>query len=47
MWVYDYIFYTENQESKDENILSMKNEFQLEREEDLAGFLGIQIERNK
>ena len=40
-WVYDYIFYTENEESKDEKILSMKYEFQLEREEDLAGLLGI------
>ena len=46
-WVDDYIFYAENKERIVEIILSMKNEFLLEREEGLARFLGIQIERNK
>ena len=40
-------FYAENKKRIDEIILSMKNEFLLEREEDLARFLDIQIERNK
>ena len=46
-WVDNYIVYTVNKESIDEIILSMKHEFLLEREEDLAEFLGIQIERNE
>ena len=42
----DCIFYSKEAKTIDEVILSLKDEFLLEKEEDMAGFLGIQIERN-
>ena len=44
-WVDDAIFYTESKTSVDDFILSLKDTFLLEREEDMAGFLGIIIMR--
>ena len=45
-WVDDCIFYSKTQGLIDKVILSLKDEFLLEREEDMAGFLGINISRN-
>ena len=46
-WVDDYIFYSESAKTIDEVILSLKDEFLLEREEDMADFLGIKITRDE
>ena len=40
------IFYSKKSTTIDNIILSLKNELLLEREEDMAGFLGIDISRN-
>ena len=40
----DCIFYSKKAATIDNIILSLKDEFLLEKEEDMAGFLGIQIE---
>ena len=45
-WVDDCIFYSKTQSLIDKVILSLKDEFLLEREEDMAGFLGINISRD-
>ena len=42
-WVDDCIFYSKSAKTIDNVILSLKDEFLLEREEDMAGFLGIHI----
>jgi hypothetical protein len=46
-WVNDCIFYSNTHNRIDNLILSLKDEFLLEREEDMAGFLGINITRDK
>jgi hypothetical protein len=45
-WVDDCIFYSKKSPTIDKVILSLKDEFLLEKEEDMAGFLGIQIVRD-
>jgi hypothetical protein len=45
-WVDDCIFYSKKSSTIDKVILSLKDEFLLEKEEDMAGFLGIQIVRD-
>ena len=45
-WVDDCIFYSKKAATIDNIILSLKDEFLLEKEEDMTGFLGIQIERD-
>ena len=44
-WVDDYTFYAPDKQSIDDIIISLKYEILLEREEDMIGFLGLQIER--
>ena len=46
-WVNDFIFYSKENKITDNVITSLKDEFLLEREEDVAGFLGLQIDRDK
>ena len=46
-WVDDCIFYAKSKKSIDGIIVSLHEEFLLEREEDMAGFLGINIEREE
>ena len=46
-WANNCIFYAKDKRSIGDIILSVKIEFLFEREENLAGFLGIQIEPNK
>ena len=46
-WIDDYIFYSKSVKTIDEVILSLKDEFLLEREEDMAGFLEINITRDE
>ena len=46
-WVDDCIFNSKKSATIDKLILSIKDEFLLEKEEDMAGFLGIQIDRDK
>ena len=41
----DCIFYSKTKSTIDKVILSLKDEFLLEREEDMTGFLGINISR--
>ena len=43
----DCIFYSKTSKKIDDVILSLKDEFILEREEDMAGLLGINIERDQ
>ena len=45
-WVDDCIFYAKDNASIDTIISSLKDEFLLEREEDMAGFLGLKITRD-
>ena len=45
-WVDDCIFYSADDESINATISSLKEEFLLEREEDMAGFLGLKITRD-
>ena len=45
-WVDDCIFYAKESSSIDAMITSLKDEFLLEREEDMAGFLGLNITRD-
>ena len=40
-WVDSYIFNAPDKQSVDDVIISLKDEFLLEREEDVAGFLGL------
>ena len=44
-WVDDCIFYSDTDKAIDKLIGDMKDEFLLEKEEDMAGFLGLQIDR--
>ena len=46
-WVDDCIFYSESSKTIDDVILNLKYDFLLEREEDMAGFLGINISRDE
>ena len=46
-WVDDAIFYSKTTKSIDDVILSLKDELLLEKEEDMAGFLGIQLIQDK
>ena len=45
-WVDDCIFYAKDDASINAIISSLKDEFLLEREEDMAGFLGLEVKRN-
>ena len=45
-WVDDTIFYAKDSSSINAIISDLKHEFLLEREEDMAGFLGLSISRN-
>ena len=45
-WVDDCIFYAKEHNSIDTIISSLKDKFLLEREEDMAGFLGLKITRD-
>ena len=42
-WVDDLIFYAKDDASINKIMYSLKDEFLLEREEDMAGFLGIKL----
>jgi len=44
-WVDDCIFYSKTDEAIDKLIKDLKDEFLLEKEQDMAGFLGLQIDR--
>ena len=44
-WVDDCIFYSNTNSAIDKLIDNLKDEFLLEKEEDMAGFLGLQIDR--
>ena len=44
-WVDDYIFYAKESKTIDDVISSLKYDFLLEREEDKAVFLGLNIQR--
>ena len=46
-WMDDAIFFAKSKKSIDDVILSLKDIFLLEREEDMAEFLGINISRSK
>ena len=46
-WVDDAIFYVKSKKIIDDVILSLKDNFLLEKEEDMAGFLCINISRSK
>ena len=45
-WVNGFIFYAKYKTMIDAAIASMKDTFLLEREDDVAGLLGLQIERD-
>ena len=45
-WVDDCIFYAKHKKQIDDIIHSLKDEFLLEKEEDIDGFLGIKISRD-
>ena len=45
-WVDDTILYTKDKALIDKVILSLKDEYLLEREKDIAGFLGIKMTKN-
>ena len=45
-WVDSYTFYTKEKHIINKVIVSLKDGFLLEQEEDVAGFLGIRIQRN-
>ena len=46
-WIDDCIFYVHSKKCIDTIILSLQDNFLMEREEDMAGFLGINILRDK
>ena len=46
-WVDDAIFYAKSKKSIDDVILSLNDTLLLEGEEDMAGFLGMNISRNE
>ena len=46
-WVEDCIFYAKDNVSINAIISSLKDECLLEREEDMAGFLGLEVTRNE
>ena len=46
-WVDDCIFYSKSDSSIDSLIKNIKEEFLLEKEEDMVEFLGLQIDRSK
>ena len=46
-WVYDCIFYYTTHNQVNKLILSLKDEFLLERKEDMVDFLGINIARDE
>ena len=45
-WVDDCIFYAKEAKCIDIFITSLKDKFLLKKEDDVAGFLGIHIDRN-
>ena len=44
-WVDNFIFYASDTQPVDDVIISLKDECLLDREKDIADFLGLQIER--
>ena len=44
-WVDDYIICYKNVDAIDKITLILKDEFRLEKEDSMAGFLGLRIER--
>ena len=46
-WVDDCIFYSKKIDQIDKLILDLKDEFLLERESDMAGFLGLHMDKSK
>ena len=46
-WVDDCIFYVDDSKAVDKVIDSLKDEFLLEKEDDIAGLLGLSIHRDK
>ena len=46
-WVDDYIFYVKYLYTIDDTVNSLKDEFLIEREENMAGFLALQIQRDE
>ena len=46
-WVDDCIFYAKDDSSINAIISSLKDEYLLKRDEDMAGFLGLEVIRNK
>ena len=45
-WIDDCIFYSQKKYSIDKLIVDLKDDFLLEKEEDMAGFLSLQIDRS-